>query len=69
MTWMTRFTGVTEITRMTRMTITRMTGIFRMSRMTRLQGGGGVVPLFEKKLHRYFFKDTFSIFEGFQSET
>ena len=46
-----------------------MTGITRMPVMTRLQGGGGgVAPFFEQKIQGYFFKDTFPIFQGFQSE-
>ena len=44
-----------------------MTGINRMPGMTRLQGG--FVPFFEQKIQGYFLKDTFPIFQGFQSET
>ena len=44
-----------------------MTGITRMPVMTRLRRG--FVPLFEQKIQGYFFKDTFPVFQGFQSET
>ena len=44
-----------------------MTGITRMPGMTRLQWG--FVPFFEQKIQGYFLKDTFPIFQGFQSET
>ena len=47
-----------------------MTGITRMPVMTRLKGGGGGwAGVFEQKIQGYFSKDTFPIFQGFQSET